>query len=191
MRPAARVPGFVRDRRGAAAVEFSLVVLPFLGVIFVIMEIAFNAWATSSLDNAVRAADRQIQLGVVSGQGMSSEDFRSSICAGLPGFMPCKNLFVAVDKVDVNNFASTFTASTSKKGKAVASLERPSTSQGSNAYCPGAGGDYIVVRALFAVPSIVGFGISSKAKLNGSTVHLLDSAHAFRNEPFTTGGASC
>ncbi len=191
-RLATRIRDFAHHVRGAAAVEFSMVALPFLGVVFVIMEGGFNGWATTSLDQAVRSATRQIQTGQAQETGMTADNFRTNICRQLPSFMSCSGLFVDVQAVEVDDFDDLFAVKkTGSRKKAVADVIRPSLNQASNAFCPGSGSDYIVVRAIYTVPNIVGFAMSSRATYNGKTVHIIESGQAFRNEPFSAAGPSC
>ena len=54
---------FARAERGATAVEFGLVSLPILTMIFGLIEIALVFLVATTLDSATQAASRQIRTG--------------------------------------------------------------------------------------------------------------------------------
>lgn len=58
-----------RRERGAVALEFAVIVLPFLIVLFGIVMLAFLFVAQSLLDNAARDAARMIRIGYYTGSG--------------------------------------------------------------------------------------------------------------------------
>ena len=49
---------FIRDKRGATAVEFGLVAIPFFTMFAAIIQISFQVWAAQNLDYAVQKASR-------------------------------------------------------------------------------------------------------------------------------------
>ena len=84
---------FLRNREGATAVEFALVALPFLAILFAIIELALNFWVTQVLENAVSDASRRIYTGQFQqenpGQGGSPNGSgfpRGYLCAGSSPF---------------------------------------------------------------------------------------------------------
>ena len=73
LRPAARIG---RNTDGFTAVEFAMVIGPFLALLFAIMEVALVYFATFSLENATEQASRLIRTGQA--QGFSAADFLSA-----------------------------------------------------------------------------------------------------------------
>ena len=55
--------GFWRNNRGATAVEFGLIALPFLGLIAGLLETGLMMFADSALDQATNRAARMIRTG--------------------------------------------------------------------------------------------------------------------------------
>src|SRR5579864_1011930 len=72
---------FALGRRGAAAVEFALVSIPFLMLTFGIIEIGLIYFASISLENATYAAARQIRTGQLQNAGGSTATaFTTLVC---------------------------------------------------------------------------------------------------------------
>ena len=70
---------FVRQQDGAAAVEFGLVAVPFLGLTFAILETALVFFAGQTLETAVADSARLIMTGQAQTAGWSKDDFKTAI----------------------------------------------------------------------------------------------------------------
>lgn len=75
-----RLRSFGRDRRGATAVEFALVALPFLMMVLAIIEYALVFLVTSSLESATTDAARLIRIGDAQKKQMTAADFKKVVC---------------------------------------------------------------------------------------------------------------
>ena len=85
---------FFSDVKGATAIEFAVVIGPFLFLLFGIMSVGFYFFVVFSLEHAVESASRVIRTGqeqTVWTTGSSTKDaqFRDLVCAKLPPFMTC------------------------------------------------------------------------------------------------------
>lgn len=98
--PLARVRRLGRDERGFTAVEFALVIGPFLAILFAILEVALVFFATSSLDNAVRQAARAIRTGESQSANEGAQAILERICDRLPVFVTCNDLVLDVRSFD-------------------------------------------------------------------------------------------
>jgi Flp pilus assembly pilin Flp len=79
--------GLRRDRRGAAAVEFAVVALPFVTLVLLILEVAWQTAVAASIDHGVREAGRWAALGQPAPAGRTREQEMLGIIAdgsGLP-----------------------------------------------------------------------------------------------------------
>jgi len=163
---------FSRDERGATAVEFGFVALPFLALMMALLEAGLLFFAAQTLDTATVRAARLIRTGQAQQQNFDADQFKERICDVVGLFMSCENLRVEVrtytdfDRVD---------------------LSPPSMESGELpddfAFEPGNGGDIVVVRAFYEWPvflNLLGGGFAGLP--NGN--RLLIAAAAFRNEPF-------
>lgn len=166
--------GFASDRRGATAVEFALIALPFFALIFAIIETALCFFAGQALDTALMNASRAIRTGQAQSSSFSADDFKTSICTQLTYMFNCSsNLYV-----NVQTFAS-FSAIT---------LTTPTDANGNLAttgytYSAGHGSDVVVVRAYYEWPVFINrLGNNLANEPDGK--HLLTATVAFQNEPF-------
>jgi Flp pilus assembly protein TadG len=188
------VARFRDDRDGATAVEFALVSVPFLGLLFAIFETAFVFFATQGLEAAVSDAARGIMTGQVQGNTAitTAQQFRDQmICAPtgkpriLPGFVDCTKLLVDVRPAS--------TSTTTSFGSA--NVSRDFYTASTQTYCTGGPNDVVVVRVVYPMPvylSIVstarivasGTNTAGLTSYQGGLVHIVMGTAAFRNEPF-------
>src|SRR5580704_10415664 len=98
---------FARGRRGAAAVEFAMVSIPFLALTFGIIEIGLIYFMAVALENATDMAAREIRTGQLQqAGGATAASFKTLVCSNLSwlGGSCASNL-----NVNVETF-STFTS---------------------------------------------------------------------------------
>ncbi len=170
---------FVRQQDGAAAVEFALVAVPFLALIFAILETALVFFAGQTLEAAVTDAGRLIMTGQAQSQGFSQADFKNQVCARLAG-----GLFDCAGGVyvDVKTFASFGSVNTAPP---VNNGQFDTTKMNFN---PGSPGCIVAVSVYYQWPiyvSLLGNNLSNLS--NGS--RLLEATAVFRNEPYGPAGA--
>src|ERR1700690_1807777 len=90
--PARAARRFVRHQDGAAAVEFALVALPFLALLFAILETALVFFAGQTLEAAAANSARLIMTGQAQSAGYAQADFKTAVCANLAGgLFDCTN----------------------------------------------------------------------------------------------------
>lgn len=141
LKPALR--RFSRARRGSAAVEFSIVVIPFFLLTAGLAEVSMMAFAQASLDFSVSEAARLIRTGQAQSGNMSRTQIEDLVCTQLNQFLVlgCDgNLFL-----DVNRFNSFVDADNGNIDPWA-----NGDFDGSNFnYSPGAPSDIVVVRAYY------------------------------------------
>jgi ABC-type transport system substrate-binding protein len=71
---------FAAARRGATAVEFSLIATPFLALMFGVFELGLVFMVSTTLDNATEAASRTIRTGQLQSGGGSAGTFKAAVC---------------------------------------------------------------------------------------------------------------
>jgi Flp pilus assembly protein TadG len=164
---------FVRHQEGSTAVEFGIVVAPFLAMVFAIMETALVFFANQTMETAVADASRLIMTGQAKAGGLDKAKFKDEICKRLVAMFDCKNGM----QIDVQTYASFATADTSKPLDADGKLKT------NFVYQPGCPGDIVVVRTMYLWPvyTALGFDLSD---MSGNK-RLLISTAAFRNEPYS------
>jgi Flp pilus assembly protein TadG len=163
---------FVRNKKGATAVEFGLVVLPFFLILFMIIETAIVFFAGQTLETAVADSARLILTGQAQTAKFDAAAFKNSVCGKVYGLFDCASSMY-VDVKTYNSFSSiNNTIQYDADGK-------PQTS-----YSPGNPGDIVVVRLIYQWPIIVPMVQTWLANSGGNT-RLLVATAAFRNEPYT------
>jgi len=169
---------FMRRQDGSAAVEFSIVALPFLALIFAIMETALVFFAGQTLETAVADASRLIMTGQAQNQGWSQDDFKTAVCAQLNGgLFDCANK-VLVDVRTYDSFSSVTNDTTTPTTNNQLDPTKAS-------YSPGIPGSLEVVRLYYQWPiyvSLLGYDLSNM----GSGNRMLLATAVFCNEPFST-----
>ena len=161
-----------RQEDGTAAVEFGMVAMPFLALVFAIIETALVFFANQVLETAASDGARLIMTGQAQEQGLSKDTFKEYVCSRVYGLVNC-TAGVHVDVQTVTSFAS-------------ANLTKPLN--GDNEldtsgfkYEPGDAEQIVVVRLVYQWPTYVAMlGLSNMAGNN----RLMMATAAFRNEPF-------
>ena len=175
-----------QDESGATAIEFAMVIGPFLGLLFAVMEVALVYFAQFSLENANETASRLIRTGKVQTLHMTAGQFRQKVCNSLPAFMTCDKSLI----VDVRSHP-TF-------AEAAADLPSPLAADGSfnagfqAAFTPGGPSQVVVVtlfydwRLFIGLPGLgdftgkLGLGVGNMP--DGS--RLITAGFASKTEPY-------
>jgi Flp pilus assembly protein TadG len=163
---------FLFNESGATAVDFALVLLPFLTVLMAIIESAVVLLAGQVLQTAATDASRQILTGQAQTQGLSLSQFQTGICASLTVMFNCTKI-----NIDVRSFSNFSSVSLPSVTNADGTLTNNYSYQLGNA------GDVVVVRVIYQWPiftSALSFGIVNSA----SNTNTLVATAAFRNEPY-------
>jgi Flp pilus assembly protein TadG len=179
----ARIARFARAKGGAAAVEFAIVALPFLALLFAILETALVFFATQSLEASAANSARlimtgQAQTGVsptTGNVGYTATDFKNAVCAQLSGLFDCSQLYVSVQTYTSFGSANTGTPLDTSTGKMTVDVNNLPFSDG-------APGSIVVVQLYYQWPILVSLLNSSLADINGN--RLLVATAVFRNEPY-------
>jgi Flp pilus assembly protein TadG len=170
---------FVRHEDGAAAVEFAMILVPFVAMLFAIMETALVFFADQTLETAVADSARLIMTGQAQNavpNAWSQSDFKNQVCARVYGLFDCAN-GIYVNVQTYSSFGSiSYTPPLDAQGNLNTSLI--------NNYQPGVAGDIVVVQLYYQWPIFVSLmNLSSLSNMAGSK-RLLVATAAFRNEPF-------
>jgi Flp pilus assembly protein TadG len=164
---------FVKRQDGVAAIEFALVVTPFLALMFAILETSLVFFAGQALETAAADSARMIMTGQAQTQAFSNGDFKNAVCSKVYGLFNCSSgIYVDVQKfpsfaaINLNNPVG-------PDGKLVQNFK----------YDPGGPGDIVVVRLFYQWPvfvSLLGFNLADMA----DNKRMLAATAIFRNEPY-------
>lgn len=175
MASARRFGQFIKNRDGAAAVEFTLVAIPLFWMIFGMLEFGAMSLVQTTLDSAVAQTGRQIRTGEAQQTGLTKAQLEAKICANINQIMSltCEgNLFLDVDRY--SSFADVGNGTPTKNGQ---------IDTGQLGYTPGGSNEVILVRAYYQWKIFTPmFGAIFANMTEGR--RLVVSSMMFRNEPF-------
>ena len=166
----------MRRQDGAAAVEFSLVALPFLALTFAILETALVFFAGQTLEAATADSARLIMTGQAQTGGFDKNAFKEAVCERVSGLFDC-NGGVYVNVKTYSDFSSGASAVNTS------AIEDGQFDPSKLVYQPGGPGDIVVVTLYYQWPIYVTLLGNSLDNLNGGK-RLLVATSVFRNEPY-------
>jgi Flp pilus assembly protein TadG len=170
---------FARQDRGATAIEFGMVAMPFLALTFAILETAIIFFAGQTLESAVQNSARLILTGQAQTGGYSSGYFHDSVvCPNSAGFFDCSKIYV-----DVKSYTQFGDISQTLP------VTNGAFDQTKIGYSLGGPGCIQVVTVYYVWPVYV--SLLSDNLSNMGNNRLLSASAVFKNEPYaTTGGCS-
>jgi Flp pilus assembly protein TadG len=90
-----RLRAFIAEASGAAAVEFALLVWPFIALVFACLQLCLVYFMGQTLQTVTVQAGREYMTGQEAGVSSQSA-FKTAVCARLPSVFNCTNLMVDV-----------------------------------------------------------------------------------------------
>jgi Flp pilus assembly protein TadG len=172
----------LRSRKGSAAIEFAFIAPVLFVLIMGVIEVGIIFFAQFLLQSATDDAARLIRTGQVASSSMTQTEFRQYICDKVSALMSCdSNLLIDVESY--STFASTsYTSALNSDG----TLDTDAL----NNYSIGDVCSVVLVRTFYtwsvATPLLTTFLVNM-----ANDMHLLSSAAAFRNEPYSTSVSGC
>jgi Flp pilus assembly protein TadG len=176
--PCGTIRRFLRHERGASMVEFAIVAVPLMALIFGIIEIAFLFWASFELENATAEAARLVRTGQAQQGGLQTANLISTICGRVTVLSGCTGS-VRLDVRTFDSFAGITPANPfDANGKLLGN--------GGLSYSPGGPKDIVAVTAYYEWTLIGPPPVSSLSNM-GNGNRLLQASAVFRNEPYQQG----
>ncbi len=165
---------FWPNDRGAAAVEFALVAMPLITLIFASLQIAALYFFDQALQTGVQKAARQLMTGAAQTSSTTQSQFKTTVCNNLPSVFTCGNVMVDVESG--SNFSSISTTP-------LTPTYSGSTVTNNWSYSPGNPGDIVIVRVMYDWPVLggpLGLGLANQP----NSTHLMVATTVFKNEPY-------
>lgn len=180
---------FCAERRGATAVEFALVALPFLILVYGVFELGLLFLALTTLQNATDQASRLLRTGQTGqASGATQASFRNTICEQMNWMVSdCKARLV----VDVKVYTSFTSGLADSQPDVVQSDPSAPGDSSKNTFHPdrarfetGNQQQIVLVRVFY--PWKLLFPLKNSALVNlADGSHLLTASAAYRNEPWS------
>lgn len=170
--------------------EFGLIIIPFLMMIFAIIELALIFFVGSVMSNAVSQAGRTVRVGSFQACGGAAE-FKQLVCQNMSNLMNCQaNL-----RIDVQTASSFEDIDLPDPG--MSGLDEDDDGDGEDnteaddgTYQDAPAEQPVIVRGVFYYPLAMPGGFTRLENVPGSGRHRISATTAFMTEPFPTG-ASC
>ena len=173
---ATRLRDFLRDRRGATAVEFALVALPFIIMMLAIFEYAIVYLVTVTLDSATTDAARLIKTGQAQQSSMTSTQFKSLVCSDMGWLTSQCNASLYVDARVFSNFAGESSPTPVSNGK---------FNQSQLQFSIGGPGSIVLVTTYFQWTLLTPALQAGLSNMSGG-IDVITARAAFRNEPYSS-----
>ena len=180
---------YLKDSSGATAVEFAIVSVPFLGILFAIFETALVFFTAQGVEAATSEAARKIMTGQAQGNSAvtSATQFRDTyLCPStgrlLPSYVNCSQIVIDVRRASAwssANLTSNFFTETT------------------HSYCTGNTSEIVVLRVGYPMPVYLSVLAMNSIAIGGTTTvtagqtnvggamkHMIIATSVFRNEPF-------
>lgn len=179
---------FVRSRRGATAVEFALISIPLMTLMFGVLELAMILLVSATLDTATDFAARNIRTGVfqqgASGAASNQNGFRQLVCVNMSWLTPlCSIAPPKAGETDPNPLFVETRTFVDYAAAGAQAARNPNTFDPKNTdWCPGNPEDIVVVTTYFKWPIVT--PLIRPLFQNYAGGRMITSTRLFRNEPF-------
>lgn len=173
-RRTARLAGrFRRDRRGNYSIEFGLVALPFLALLFATFDSAMIFFKAEYLQSAISDAGRLIFTGQAQTSSYTQAQFKQAVCDRLPVMISCNDVYI-----DVRTYTDFSSANRYNPVDAAGNFN-----QAGLQYNPGSRNSIVVVTGYVQHGMFMSMIATYYKNLANGKI-LLTASAAFRNEPF-------
>ena len=169
-RRASLLARFARARRGAVTVEFAFVSIPFLLLVFAIIELGLVFLVSMTLENAVIDVGRTIRTGEVQSAGGTAASFKTAVCTEMSWLGSACDAALSLDVRTFSGFSASGSALNATK---------PNTP----CWDPGGPGSIVMIRAYYNWPLVTPLLQTGLQTSNGK--RMLTAATAFSNEPYS------
>jgi Flp pilus assembly protein TadG len=179
------IKGYRKSESGAAALEFVMVVFPFIYVLGCIIETGVMLFTEYVLQSSVQDAARQIRTGTAQSQGLDAAAFKAKICARVSILVNCSSS-VTVYVRPATSFSSLKATIPSYLN---VGLKDDGTPNPTSYDCGQPSQPAAVIATYdwtFAMPFMNFLG-----NINSNTKRRLGGIAIFRNEPYPSSSTSC
>lgn len=173
--------GFLKNRDGATVVEFALLAMPFILLIFAIIESCISFAAQEVMQNAADDYGRQFRTGKIQIGTLTQTEFRQKICDRIEVFVGEGCLAGTHLKIDLRSF-TTF----QQAADAVANIDKNDelSVSGGFKYEPGRSQSINMLRLYYEWPVMTDILRTQMSDLKKKRYTLHFAAAVWQNEPY-------
>lgn len=170
---------YIRNQRGATAVEFAFFVIPFVFLLIGMVEVGMMSTAGTLLQGGTDTAGRLIRTGQAQDSADPEAAFRDELCDHVGILLDCDNLVYEVIRIDDGEGFSGAAANIA--------LLQPALDEDGNmqaqGFDPGEENSLVLVRAAYRYPLITPF-VAPFLSDGDDGKRLLLSTTIIQNEPY-------
>lgn len=170
---------FARDRDGVAAIEFAMLALPFLLLVFAILETCVSFAAQQVMSNAMDDAARELRTG--RSDVATQAQLKQAICTNMAPIVSGGCTGLEVDVRSYTTYAAAAADTYTVNGEKISISSKGSTYD--LKFDPGGSETINTMRVFYKWPVITDFMRSYMASVGGDKT-LLFSTVTWRNEPY-------
>jgi Flp pilus assembly protein TadG len=166
------------EEKGATALEFAMIALPFLFLIMSMLELALVFLIYTTLENALSISSRTIRTGSLQSSGTppTASAFVASICGNM-GWL--QSVCTSQLQVDVRT-ETQFSNPTEPDPMSTGTFKSSALT-----FNPGTAGQIVLVRAFYQWPLIMPIMDAALSRSNNGVMEIV-AATTFVNEPYTS-----
>lgn len=186
---AARNTRLVKNEEGTTAIEFAILGIPFMALLFGIIELAVLFFISSTTQHALETVSREIRTGEFQSEGGAAAEFKTKICAAMVGVGNCDYLRVDILSSATGRFSElTLPQSPAEIPENETEAEKEAREAAAPAlpadnYTVTSGGDVVIVRVQYIHRLTIPSELTRLSNSTGNT-HIITHTTAFKNEPF-------
>ena len=171
---------FCRDRDGSTVIEFGMLALPFLLLLFAILETCISFAAQQLMANATDDVARQIRTGQIKGTDLTEENLREHICGQLEIMVAdgCPGLVIDLRNADTFGELAEFKMPLKGTNRLDREIDKSLAD-----FDPGKNTQKNRLRVLYPWPIMTNLMQKSLSTLKDNKILLLATA-TWQNEPF-------
>ncbi len=137
------------DARAAAALEFAIVVMPFILALMFVFELSYDLFVQEALDSGLHQAARQIQTGSAQNVANGAAFITKYLCPAVAGLLSCSGLYINVQKLSLTYPQDYWNVTTGK-------LPLSGGAFSSASFCNSGPSELLLVQAIYVSPTFVG-----------------------------------
>jgi hypothetical protein len=177
----------LRGRRGATALEFAILAIPFWMMLLGLMELGLDFYVQLALDYAVQEGARKLQTGAGNAAASAAVFKTDCLCPLVASFLNCNQISLDVYPVTTADYYLN-----ARAGGGAIPLSNGTLSTSAWSFSPSGAATPMFMQAIYTSVAVVagfipGFAVQSAA----GQVHVTSSAIGFINEPFSSSSAVC
>ncbi len=186
-------PSILRDETGATAIEFAILGIPFLALLFGILELAMIFFISSTTQHALETVARQIRTGEFQNAGDNWSTFKDQVCTGMAGVGDCDNLRIDVVSSGTSRFSdlvlpisptpTVCTGTTQEIEDCEEAAAAAPPVMPTSTYTSTSGQDIVIVRVQYLHTLAVPSTLTRLSNAPGNT-RIITHTTVFKNEPF-------